>query len=214
MLTQTEILKIITGGHSPPVQRNNDLFCQGIIKLHTMKKIKIAISFVSIYCLFCFAKCKKDNPDNNGLPAATQEGKNTLGFLLNGQPWKPQGVRGTGNLSIDFDPAFNQGVFNIVAYNFVPSISEQFIIGVKDSLNFINAPANFNLRNNSLLGVAYTNSNCSIFSNEASTLVSGNLSLTKLDRTNRIIAGTFSFTLNKTGCSEIRITDGRFDMKF
>ncbi len=86
-----------------------------------MKTIMTAIGIISI---FCFAQCKKNKPDSNGLPAATQEGKNTLGFLLNGQLWKPQGFRRTGHLSIDFDPNFNQGGFNIVAYNFVPAISE------------------------------------------------------------------------------------------
>jgi hypothetical protein len=36
--------------------------------------------------------CKKDEGmDPNGLPKATQEGKNTAGFLLNGQPWLPKG---------------------------------------------------------------------------------------------------------------------------
>jgi len=176
--------------------------------------MKNLITGLLILTVFCFAECKKNKPDSNGLPAATQEGKNTLGFLLNGQLWKPQGFRGTGNLSIDFDPNFNQGGFNIVAYNFVPAISEQFIIGIKDSLNSITAPANFSLTNSSLLGIAYANRNSSFISNEASTTVSGNLILTNLDRTNRIICGTFTATLNKTGCAEIKITDGRFDMKF
>ena len=179
-----------------------------------MKVLKFSILLTLILCLFAFAKCNKDKIDNNGLPAATQEGKNTLGFLLNGQVWKPQGTRVTGNLSIDYDPNFNQGVFNIVAYNFSTPISEQFIIGVKDSLNFINAPANFVLSNSSLLGVAFTNSNCSLFSNEVSTSVSGKLTITKLDRTNRIISGTFNATMSKTGCATIQIADGRFDMKY
>ena len=44
------------------------------------------------YPFFCLAAalllaagCKKDDPEA-GLPPATQEGKNTGGFLLNGQP--------------------------------------------------------------------------------------------------------------------------------
>ena len=85
---------------------------------------------------------------------------------------------------------------------------------MKDSLNFTNAPVTYSLTNNSLLGVAYTDSICSFFSTENSTVVSGNLTITKLDRINRIISGTFNATLNKDGCSEIKITEGRFDMKF
>ena len=175
-----------------------------------MKKLITAILILSV---FCFAQCKKSAPDSNGLPAATQDGKNTLGFLLNGQPWKPQGVRGTGNLSIDFDPSFNQGIFSIVAYNFNTPLSEQFIIGVKDSLNFINAPITLSLNRLSLYSVSY-NTPCDYFNQLNDVTSSGSMTITKLDRTNHIISGTFTATLNKTGCTEIKITDGRFDMKY
>ena len=175
-----------------------------------MKKLITAILILSV---FCFAQCKKSAPDSNGLPAATQDGKNTLGFLLNGQPWKPQGVRGTGNLSIDFDPSFNQGIFGIVAYNFNTPLSEQFIIGVKDSLNFINAPITLSLNRLSLYSVSY-NTPCDYFNQLNDVTSSGSMTITKLDRTNHIISGTFTATLNKTGCTEIKITDGHFDMKY
>ncbi len=175
-----------------------------------MKKL---ITAVLILTVFCFAECKKNKPDSNGLPAATQEGKNTLGFLLNGQPWKPQGTRVTGNLSIDYDAGFNQGIFSIVAYNFNTQISEQFIIGVRDSLNFINAPITLSLNRLSLYSVSY-NTPCDYFNQLNDVTSTGSMTITKLDRTNRIISGTFSATLTKASCTEIKITDGRFDMKF
>ncbi len=166
-----------------------------------------------VFSSFINAKCNKDKIDSNGLPPATQEGKNTLGFLLNGQPWKPQGVRGTGNLSIDFDPNFNQGIFNIVAYNFIPTISEQFTIGIRDSLNFMNSPFTLNLSRTSLYGTSF-NIPCDYFNQLSDVQSSGSLTITKLDRTNHIISGTFSATLSKTGCTNISITEGRFDMKY
>ena len=175
-----------------------------------MKKIMLLLLVAFV---FCFAQCKKNNPDSNGLPAATQEGKNTIGFLLNGQPWKPQGVRGTGNLSIDYDASFNQGIFSIVAYNFNTPLSQQFIIGVRDSLNFMNAPIVLSLNRISLYSLSY-NTPCDYFNQLNDVTSIGNLTITKLDRTNRIISGTFNATLSKTGCAEIKITDGRFDMKF
>jgi hypothetical protein len=178
-----------------------------------MKNMKLLFAAVSVITIFTFCQCKKNKPDSNGLPAATQEGKNTIGFLLNGQPWKPQGVRGTGNLSIDYDPGFNQGIVGIVAYNFVPAISQQLTIGIKDSLNFINAPVTFALSNHSLFGISYS-SDCDLFSTYSDVVSSGSMTITKLDRTNRIISGTFNATLSKTGCAEIKITEGRFDMKF
>ena len=163
--------------------------------------------------VFCFAQCKKSNVDSNGLPAPTQDGKNTIGFLLNGQPWKPQGVRGTGNLSIDYDAGFNEGIFSIVAYNFNTPLSQQFIIGVRDSLNFINAPITLALNRTSLYSLSYNNP-CDYFNQLNDVASIGSLTITKLDRTNRIISGIFNATLSKTGCSEIKITEGRFDMKF
>jgi hypothetical protein len=176
-----------------------------------MKKI---ISAVLILTVFCFAECKKNKVDSNGLPAATQEGKNTLGFLLNGQPWKPQGNNGTANLSIDYDDGINNGGMGISAYRIISENErEYFKIGIIDSLNPRTAPFSINLTNKALYRIGFTNNQCSIFSFD-NTQVNGIITVTKLDRTNRIIAGTFNATLNKTGCSEIKITDGRFDMKF
>ena len=173
--------------------------------------IYVLIATVAISC----SSCKKDvSPtDDNGLPAATQDGKNTLGFLLNGQPWIPKGSRVTSNLSIDYDAGYNNGIFNIVAYNFIPTISEQFTIAIKDSLNYMQAPISFLLTKSSLFGISF-DKNCPLFSTYSDVNSSGNFTLTKFDKVNRIIAGTFNATLSKQGCDTIKITEGRFDMKF
>ena len=163
--------------------------------------------------VFSFAQCKKSNPDSNGLPAATQDGKNTLGFLLNGQPWKPQGTVLTGNLSIDFDINFNQGIFNIVAYDFTSPNPEQLTIGVRDSLIFMSAPFSLNLNRNSLYVISFTK-NCEYFSTLSDVESSGSLTVSKLDKINHIISGTFNAVLSKVGCDTVRITEGRFDMKY
>ena len=168
---------------------------------------------LSVAFLLLFTTCRKNKTDQNDLPPATQTGKNTLGFMLNGEPWKPQGVRGTGNLSIDFDFGFKQGIFGIVAYNFIPTNSEQLTIGVRDSLNFMNAPFTITLNKNSLYVISFSK-DCEYFSTLTDVESSGTLTVSKLDKTNRIIAATFNATLSKNGCETIKITDGRFDMKF
>lgn len=177
--------------------------------------MKNLLLLILIEFAFCFAQCKKNNPDSNGLPATTQEGKNTLGFMLNGQPWKPQGNNGTANLSIDFDSGFNNGVCGISAYRIITSDNrEYFGIGIKDSLNFYNAPFSLSMTNTSLYRFHFSNNDCDLFSTDTDTQVSGILTISKLDRTDRIISGTFSATLIKAGCPEIKIAEGRFDMKF
>lgn len=175
-------------------------------------KSKFACVLLLLSLFFC-ATCRKHHLDSNGLPPATQEGKNTLGFMLNGQPWTPEGVRGTGNLSIDYDPGFNQGIFNIVAYNFIPTVSEQFTIGIRDSLNFLTAPMSFDLNNSSLYVISFSKT-CDYFSTLSDTESSGSLTLSKMDRVNHIISGTFSAVLYKSACDTIKITDGRFDMRY
>lgn len=177
-----------------------------------MKNILLCLVLLS---LFCFAKCNKDNKGTNSLPPATHEGKNTLGFMLNGQPWTPKGSRpfASPNLSIDFDPGYRNGIVNIVAYDFTQASYDQFTLGVKDSLNYLQAPFTLNLSQKSLVGISF-NKPCEYFSSLNGIISSGGLTITKLDRTTRIIAGTFSATLSKSGCETINITDGRFDMKY
>lgn len=177
-----------------------------------MKNVLLSIFVLFI---FCFAKCNKERLDSNGLPPATQEGKNTLGFLLNGEPWTPKGFNGTANLSIDFDPSINNGIFSISAYRIITNNDRTYFgIGVNDSINTITTPKKYYLGNNTLYGSYFSNNNCTFDYFDSTVIRSGTLTITKLDRTNRIISGTFNATLSKAGCETINITEGRFDMKY
>ncbi|MFN4008293.1 MAG: hypothetical protein ACK4HE_12375 [Chitinophagaceae bacterium] len=177
-----------------------------------MKKLLFSLFILTT---FCFAKCEKDKIDFNGLPTATQEGKNTLGFLLNGQPWTPKGFNGTANLSIDFDPGLRNGIFSISAYRIISNNDRSYFgIGVNDSINTLTPPKTYSLGNNSLYGIYFSDNNCTFDYFDNTITRTGMLTITKLDRTNRIISGTFNATVSKNGCTIISITEGRFDMKF
>ena len=84
--------------------------------------------------------------------------------MLNGQPWKPQGNSGTGNLSIDFDPGLNNGIMGIATYRTISATDKtQFGLGIVDSLNFKNAPFTLLIRKKSLGGLSFsTKSYCDI----------------------------------------------------
>jgi hypothetical protein len=181
-----------------------------------MQRIYITILVIIVTIT---AACKKNNntttdPNNvPGLPPATQSGANTFGCLVNGVPWVPQGSNGTNNLSIDYDPGFNNGIFNIVAYKFIAPIDEQILLGVRDSLNFINAPISLSLSRNSLYAISYKK-DCDLWNRFPDVYSEGMLTINKLDRNSRTISGVFNATMYKVGCDTIKITKGRFDFRF
>lgn len=180
-------------------------------------KLFIHLFFLSII-LFSIASCRKhkSNPLDQ-LPPATQIGANTLGFLLNGQPWTPKGWSGsTTNLSASIDDGYKNGTFNITAYRILSHTNEESIaLGIADSLNFQSIPVTIEI-GKPLFGLLYSNNNCSYDGfNDALIYKTGQLSLSKYDKVNRIISGTFKATFFKSGCGDtIKITNGRFDMKF
>jgi hypothetical protein len=158
-------------------------------------------------------ECKKlfTNLDADGLPPATQTGANTLGFLLNGQPWTPKGFAGlSGNLSLYYDVSFRGGVFNIAARRTLSDTDKQGFVIASDS---IQNEGGFILgQKNSIAD--FWNSNCSYYGSDVSVTIEGICTITKLDKVNKIFSGTFELTLSKQGCNTIRITKGRFDMRW
>lgn len=178
-----------------------------------MKKI---IIYTCLLFVILNTQCEKDTPDPNnipGLPPATQIGANTFGCLVNGKPWVPSGSNGTANLSIDYDPGFNNGIFGIVAYRFIAPTDEQLLVAVRDSLNFLVPPFTIQLSNSSLYSISFKR-NCHWFNQFPDVKSSGTLTINKLDRIGGIISGEFNATMTRTGCDTIRITNGRFDFKF
>jgi hypothetical protein len=182
------------------------------------KKISCLLLFALIFP-FTFISCKKHKNDApvDPLPPASQTGANTLGFLLNGQPWTPKGWNGsTINLSVSVDNSYKNGTFNITAYRILSnSVKEYFALGIADSLNFQHIPVKIQI-GKPLFGLLYSNSTCTYDTfNDSMVYKTGELVLSKYDKVNRIISGTFVATFFKSGCGDtIKITNGRFDMQF
>ena len=182
--------------------------------------MKHTIWLLLIGVVFCFAKCEKENPidsnNNNipGLPPATQTGANTLGFLLNGVPWTPAGPN---NLSLDYDPGFNNGIVSLVAYRQIQNTDNSvFALGIIDSLKIMSIPISILIRTGSLAQASFTDKEfCARIHFDTSVSRSGILNVTKLDRANGIFSGTFEIKLFNPNCGDtISITNGRFDLKF
>ena len=181
-----------------------------------MKPILYTFLLILLCNIISCSSCKKNALDSNGLPAATQTGANTFGFLLNGKPWTPQGFNGTANLEINVDLGYNNGIFGISGYRTITNNFTQYVgLGISDSLNFISFPATLLLSKRSLYQIGVSrNDSCSIDYYDSSVYRAGKLVINKFDTINGIISGTFNATLYKKGCDTVKITEGRFDMKF
>lgn len=178
-------------------------------------------TFIPVLLIFAILstslKCNKDKdtpPDI--LPPITQEGKNTFGCKINGEVWVPYyKCGGTGNpcgelysdmfklsqnqVPLEIHIAAGQRVNNIESYFSLesPLFNGIFTTGNKiDSIDFEYRKGL--IQYNEIPGMGATN----------------NIIITKLDTINKIISGTFGAVLYKSLTDSVKITEGRFDLKF
>ena len=171
--------------------------------------------------LTMFAGCSKCNktvePDKEptaSLPPATQTGAGTFGCMVNGQAWLP--VRDNtplarANPNLVYDPTFEGGSFSLSGSIYA---DKRFKQGISMGGRGIGTVGEYNLTNSGV-SFMYLDEFSEYISDENGYISTGKLVITKLDKTNNIIAGTFSFTIEKkdTG-KKVTVTDGRFDMKY
>lgn len=177
---------------------------------------------VLLLCIMFFAsalKCKKNPPplviDNTEkLPPATQEGKNTCGFLLNGKVWVPKGSSGLNSkMSWYYDATLNGGTFNLRCARYV---ANENVTTFTIAMNQFNTTGLYKLNNIESRVSIFTNSDvgCMYFWDDTISNHNSFVNVTKFDTQNRIIAGNFEVTHYKPGCDTVRITQGRFDVKY
>ena len=164
----------------------------------------------AILLIFLLWSCRKEKVRPiDKLPPITQEGKNTFGCLVNGEAWIPKGNNGTRNLYISYDPTWNNGAFTLSTYR-ITSNSNQGLTLFADNINY---QKQFTFHPPVTSIILFDNNIC-YYDRDNKEYRKGTLTITKLDVPNQIIAGTFEAILAKPGCDTVRITDGRFDMKF
>lgn len=183
--------------------------------------------YLSLLVLTQCSKCKQDDPaprdPASQLPPATQTGANTFGCLLNGQPWIPSGTLNVPNFFVLYDPTYQNGNLDVRTYRvFGSANNNQYLSFGGDGVNktgkytvtasvYPPVPGSYTVffSDNSKTG------SCNFYNLLPSTTsVTGYFILTRLDKQQGIVSGTFEFTLAQLGCETIKITDGRFDYKF
>ncbi|TAG01447.1 MAG: hypothetical protein EAZ44_08455 [Cytophagia bacterium] len=169
-----------------------------------MKKLKI----FAIILLLIIASCKKKNQDAEPtLPPETQTGADTFGCILNGQVWT-NSPRGQGTLPpLECTPEGN-GVLTIIARYSTPEKWEDlkfYSINVYGNGQY---PIKKSLRN----VAGFFSKTVDMWSQDSDVSEDGLLTITRFDMSNRVIAGTFWFKLQKTGGTTIEAKNGRFDI--
>jgi len=194
----------------------SELYFKGGLNEIFMKTI---VPYFLITFIIFFTDCKKSVGDQIQLPPITQEGRNTFGCKVNGTVWVPNfKCRPFTNpceaMNVAFLNAFSTSILPIgIALNArkeVNNSSSYFHFGTKYILSppksFITAKGNIY----DSLDIQYLDDAAGIYNKISGR--GGEFEITKLDTINKIISGTFNFSLNN-GTDSVLISEGRFDFK-
>ena len=167
----------------------------------------LALVFLSI---FSYAACRKnstqaDNPF--GLPNATTIGANTLGCMVKGKPFVAL------NEFTHLGASFQNDTLLIGGQPDDKNYFQTILIKIRS-----NPPTTSMYKVDDLQASAsmLTDSTCAgiVFTIREFKAVDGSVRVTKYDIGQKIIAGTFSFLIPVLGCDSLKITDGRFDIRY
>jgi hypothetical protein len=161
--------------------------------------------------------CRKSSPPPNILPPVTQEGKNTFGCKVKGEVWIPyfHCTVFTGSCKeLGFSVYHSDTTHQLPLY-FSLSTRRATSDTTFSSFDLYSVGA-INKTGNVIDSVVilYHALGSSEYYRYPPSNTSGVLNFTKLDTINRIIAGTFSFTLYNTWNDSVVVTDGRFDLTY
>ncbi|RTQ50656.1 hypothetical protein EJV47_08460 [Hymenobacter gummosus] len=170
--------------------------------------------YASVPLLTQCSRCKDDpqpKTEEEKLPPATQEGKNTFGCLLNGQVWTASPPAFSPTLTAQYYGAFGREELTIRASNYRPAFDQT----VYFRLRGIGSTGRYPILGGQPRYVEWRSRDmqCAFYDTLTSTQV-GVVDITRLDRVQRVVSGRFAFTLRRAGCPDVQATDGRFDLRF
>jgi hypothetical protein len=179
----------------------------------SISQVRCCLLFLCL--LVCtLSACKKEDP----LPTATQSGVNTFGCKINGKTWIPDGGGGFSGIK----PLFGGYVDTLIS----PVANSVYISAYKSDktkidlhLQGVNKIGVYPLNQYSGMVYAFTRplNYGAYFPDPAKAFVTnptyqGTITVTRADTINKIISGTFSFTVYDPESKQtIHITEGRFD---
>ena len=185
--------------------------------------------FLSATTIQC-TKTSTNPDDSNSLPPETQTGAGTFACKINGVVWKYKNpnyefLSTKPVTSWEFDPSSNNGNLYIGAVRYLDGINETDLLEINSDSLITFKEREANNIGKYHFGMRFTiydpkNGQCAEYSttriidNTINFYSSGKLNITKLDQTARILSGTFNATIKQMNCDTLKITEGRFDLKY
>jgi hypothetical protein len=183
-----------------------------------------------VILFFTLTGCKKKYQSNPSLPPATQTGADTFGCLIDGKVLIPQDDHSafcftcSSPLYVFYSPYMNNSAYNqenltIGASDENPdgpwrsvylrvkntAFIESQTIALKADTVKKGGSASYN---SDILG------NYSLVDYKTTQIISGELTITKIDLINKFISGTFKFDAINSNKDIVHVTDGRFDAHY
>jgi len=184
----------------------------------------------SWFLLFLFFGALTNCSKKDDLPPETQIGAGTFACKINGVNWQYKDpnyefLSTKPKTRWSFDPNDMGGYFYIGALRYADgSNANDLIVLGADSLisrktktietsGFYNYGVKF-INYDYTTGQCYEYRTTNALDTTKNYFSSGKLIITKLDQSAKIIAGTFYCTIKQTSCDTLKITEGRFDLKY
>ncbi len=174
------------------------------------------LNFLLLFTLSLSLQCRKPKSELEKLPPATQTGADKFGCLIDGKAFLPKGNPFGGPILSCAYQFVNGGYyFQLKAFNNEGAV--KYGVGVfTDSLNIENG-IKYTLKNRFTKAQAsgiYSISNFGLVNYLTNDINTGELKISKFDRINRIVSGTFWFdAIDKQG-QKVEVREGRFDLKY
>lgn len=185
-------------------------------------KHKLLFYSAFLFIIFSFGTgCKKDPTKKAKLPPITQEGKNTIGFTINGDVWVPYyKCRFMGNPCGEIHASYGEAggaASNGIGFSFSRIRNEKM-----SSLIFSSAFVTITSVGEKIdsIGITFLSEEMSNDGYFIGPVAGSKFIITKIDFQNQIISGQFEFILRErkndgtVTDNLITLKDGRFDFKF
>ena len=209
---------------------------QNLFSISSFFKIKFMFKHIFYAVLFLLSatttQCSKTSTtpdDSNTLPPETQTGAGTFACKINGVVWKYKNPNyeflSTKPVTRwEFDKSNMGGYLTINGLRYPDGINSSDLLFLQADSLLISKEKVVNNYYGYNFGIVYKDylapvNKCDEFKTTSldttkNYFSSGKLTISKLDQTVRIIAGTFNATIKQAGCDTLKITEGRFDLKF